>query len=78
MFHLHKVQSMMNLRQVLEAGACVAFALANPEHKQFVDPDEYDIFDPPPKLVKKRYAWLKQHYPLMPHRRLSVAANHRQ
>src|SRR5260370_33948013 len=34
---LHEVQSMMTLRQVLEAGA---FALANPEHKHFVDTDK--------------------------------------
>jgi hypothetical protein len=27
---LHKVQSMMNLRQVLESGASAAFAIANP------------------------------------------------
>ena len=60
---LHKVQSMMNLRQVLEAGACAAFALVNPEHKHFVDTDEHGILDPSPKLAKKRYAWLRQNYP---------------
>src|SRR2546430_9857689 len=37
---LHKVQALMNLRQVLEAGACAAFAIANPDHKHFVDTDE--------------------------------------
>lgn len=54
---------MMNLRQVLEAGACAAFAIANPDHEHFVDTDEHGILDPSQKLARKRYAWLKQHYP---------------
>jgi hypothetical protein len=58
---LHKVQAMMNLRQTLEAGACAAFAIANPEHAHFVVADEFDILDPVP--AGKRYAWLDQHYP---------------
>jgi hypothetical protein len=33
---LHKVQSMMNLRQTLEAGAAAAFAIANPEREHFM------------------------------------------
>jgi hypothetical protein len=60
---LHKVQSMINLRQVLEAGACAAFAIANPGHQHFVDTDAHGILDPSPKLARKRYAWLKQNYP---------------
>lgn len=59
---LHRIQSMMNLRQVLEAGACAAFAIANPDHKNFVDTDEHGILDPSQKLGRKRYAWLKQQY----------------
>jgi hypothetical protein len=47
---------------VLEAGACAAFAIANPDHKHFVDTDEHGILDPSQKLARKRYAWLKQHY----------------
>jgi hypothetical protein len=43
---LHKVQSMMNLRQVLEAGAAAAFAIANPEMHHFVDTDENGLVDP--------------------------------
>lgn len=54
---------MINLRQVLEAGACAAFAVANPDHKHFVDTDAHGILDPSPKLARKRYAWLKQNYP---------------
>jgi hypothetical protein len=59
---LHKVQSIMNLRQVLEAGACAAFAIANPDHKHFVDTDKHGILDPSQKLAKKRYDWLKRNY----------------
>jgi hypothetical protein len=59
---LHKVQALMNLRQVLEAGACAAFAIANPDHKHFVDTDGYGILDPSQKLATRRYAWLKQNY----------------
>jgi len=58
---LHKVQALMNLRQTLEAGACAAFAIANPDHAHFVDTDEYGILDPVP--AGKRYRWLDQNYP---------------
>ena len=53
----------MNLRQVLEAGAAAAFAIANPEPEHFVDTDEYGILDPSRELAKKRYSWLAKHYP---------------
>lgn len=59
---LHKVQALMNLRQVLEAGACAAFAIANPDHKHFVDTDEFGILDPSQKLAKRRYTWLRENY----------------
>ncbi len=54
---------MMNLRQTLEAGACAAFAIANPDHAHFVDTDEHGILDPSPKLVGKRYDWIDKNYP---------------
>jgi hypothetical protein len=60
---LHKVQAMMDLRQVLEAGASAAFAIANPGHEHFVDVDEQGILDPSQPLTQKRYAWLDAHYP---------------
>jgi hypothetical protein len=60
---LHRVQAMMNLRQVLEAGAAAAFAIANPETHHFVDVDAFGILDPSQKLTGKRYKWLDQHYP---------------
>jgi hypothetical protein len=57
------VQAMMNLRQTLEAGACAAFAIANPDHTYFVDTDDSGILDPYQKLARKRYNWLDHHYP---------------
>jgi hypothetical protein len=59
---LHRVQAMMNLRQVLEAGAAAAFAIANPEVHHFTEMDKHGILDASPKLAKKRYRWLDKHY----------------
>ncbi len=59
---LHKVQAMMNLRQVLEAGAAAAFAIANPEQEHFAIADQQGILDPSQELTKKRYAWLNKNY----------------
>jgi hypothetical protein len=59
---LHKVQAMMNLRQVLEAGAAAAFAIANPELHHFADTDEQGLLDPTQALTKKRYQWIEQNY----------------
>ena len=60
---LHKVQSMMDLRQVLEAGAAAAFAIANPEMHHFVDVDEIGLLDPSKALAQKRYRWLDENFP---------------
>jgi len=60
---LHKVQAMMDLRQAMEAGACAAYAIANPDHKDFVTADQHGILDPSQKLTGKRYKWLDQNYP---------------
>jgi len=60
---LHKIQSMMNLRQVLEAGAAAAFAIANPELEHFVEIDAAGILDPSQELTAKRYKWLATHFP---------------
>ena len=60
---LHKVQAMLNLRQVLEAGAAAAYAIANPDVRDFVDIDPFNIMDPSQKLTKKRYRWLDENYP---------------
>ena len=61
---LHNVQAMMNLRQVLEAGAAAAYAIANPNVEDFVDIDEFGIMDPSTKLLGKRYKWLGEQYPV--------------
>jgi hypothetical protein len=60
---LHKVQAMLNLRQVLEAGAGAAYAIANPDVRDFVDIDAFNIMDPSQKMTKKRYTWLDENYP---------------
>lgn len=59
---LHKVQAMMNLRQVLEAGAAAAFAIANPEDRHFFKIDDKGIVKTPQKPTDKRYEWLEQNY----------------
>ena len=59
---LHRVQAMMNLRQVLEAGAAAAFAIANPQNHHFAEANKHGILDPSPELAKKRYRWLSKHY----------------
>lgn len=58
----HQVQSMMNLRQVIEAGTCAAYAIANIEHTDFVYIDDYGILDPSKTLTVMRYKWLEKHY----------------
>ena len=60
---LHKVQSMLNLRQVLEAGAAAAFAIANPGMHHFVDVDPSGFLDPSKDLAQERYRWLDRHFP---------------
>ena len=60
---LHNVQAMMNLRQVLEAGAAAAYAIANPKVEDFVDIDAFGIMEPTRKLTRKRYRWLDDNHP---------------
>lgn len=59
---LHKVQAMMNFRQVLEAGSAAAFAIANPEQHHFANVDDNGLLDPTQELTKKRYKWLDENY----------------
>jgi hypothetical protein len=40
---LHTVQAKMDLRQVLEAGSAVAYAIANPGIEGFVDTDAFGV-----------------------------------
>lgn len=60
---LHHVQTMMNLRQVLEAGSCAAYAIANTDEADFVKIDEDGLLDPSKDLTNKRYKWLNEKYP---------------
>jgi hypothetical protein len=60
---LHKVQTMINLRQVLEAGAAAAFAIANPEPEHFATTDAQGFIDPSQELTKKRHQWLDKNFP---------------
>jgi hypothetical protein len=60
---LHKVQSRMNLRQVLEATACAAYAIANPHPDDFVGVDQDGLLDPSQGLASKRYKWLDANFP---------------
>jgi hypothetical protein len=52
---LHRVQAMLNLRQVLESGACAACAIADPDVRWFADIDTFGVMNPsktygPPRL----------------------------
>ena len=60
---LHKIQAMMNLRQVLEAGASAAFATHNPDPSNFVDSDAVGLLSASQSLTKKRYQWLDKELP---------------
>jgi len=59
---LHHIQTMMDLRQALEAGSCAAYAIANPDRAGFADVDEYGILDASQELTKKRYKWLEDNF----------------
>lgn len=59
---LHEVQSAMNLRQVLEAGACAAFAIAHSDPSHFVTMDNQGLLNSSQKLIGKIYKWLDQNY----------------
>lgn len=60
---LHYIQAQMNLRQVLEAGACAAYAIAHTDPTDFADAKADGTLDPSPKLAGKRYAWLDKNFP---------------
>jgi hypothetical protein len=58
----HQIQAMMNLRQVLENGACAAFAIANPEPTHFASTTPEGTLDTSNKL-NDAYKWLKKKFP---------------
>lgn len=59
---LHHVQTMMDLRQTLEAGSCAAFAIPNPDLSGFAESDDSGILDASQELSIKRYSWLDANY----------------
>ena len=59
----HHVQMVMNLRQVLEAGATAAYAIGNSKTEDYANLTEIGLLETPSKLVAKRYKWLEDNYP---------------
>jgi hypothetical protein len=53
----------MNLRHVLEAGACAAFAIANPDPSHFVTTNSQGLLNSSQKLTAKIYNRLDENYP---------------
>lgn len=60
---LHHIQTSMDIRQVLEAGACASYAIANPESEGFAEINSEGFIDASQELMKKRYDWLDKNYP---------------
>jgi len=58
----HHVQGMLDLRQVLEAGANAAYGLANPNHEDYVTDEKDGTMLAPQSLARKRYDWLEKNY----------------
>jgi hypothetical protein len=60
---LHQIQGLMNLRQVLEAAADAAYAIAHEDDiTHFARVDENGILHPSQALKTKRYKWLEAYY----------------
>lgn len=59
----HHVQCVMNLRQVLEAGASAAYAIGNHDTSSFAEVTKFGLLETPQKLTTKRYKWLEENYP---------------
>ncbi len=59
---LHEVQARMNQRHAIEAGVNAAYALANPNPKDFYIEDEQGTLHSPQRLMNKRYRWLEQNH----------------
>jgi hypothetical protein len=60
---LHQIQSALDLRQTLEAGALAAFAIASPEGHHFVTKDAQGFVNHSKELVGRIYSWLDKNYP---------------
>lgn len=59
---LHHIQTGMNLRQVLEAGAWAAYAMGNKKKEKFYEQDIDGTSKVPEKLQKARNDWIEQNF----------------
>lgn len=59
---LHHIQAGLNLRQVFEAGAWAAYAMAHEDKNKFCETDVNGILDVPKKLKEARDKWLDQNF----------------
>lgn len=59
----HHIQAMLDLRQVFEAGAKGAYAIAFPDENKFVQTDKAGKAFEPKELTKQCYRWLEENYP---------------
>lgn len=59
----HHIQAMLVLRQVFEAGAKGAYAIAFPDEGKFFQKDAKGILFEPKGLTKECYDWLEKNYP---------------
>ncbi len=60
---LHHVQAQMDARQVLEAGACAAYAIAKPDQSGFAETGEHGVLEIGKKVTGKIYKWLNGNFP---------------
>ncbi len=60
---LHRVQAMMDLRQVIESASNAAYALVHPCEAHFLEMGDDKVLRSPRGLAKKRYEWLEANFP---------------
>lgn len=58
----HRIQAMMDLRQVHEAGAKGAYSIAFPDESKFVQAADRGTIREPKRLPKECYGWLENNY----------------
>lgn len=58
----HHTQMAMNLRQVLEAGSWMAYAMAFSETEKFCEKDEKGVLCIPDKLAKTKNDWINENF----------------
>lgn len=60
---LHSDQAILDLRRMTESASNIAYSIANPNYKDFVDTDEFGLLDASQDLKSKRNKWLSDNYP---------------